>query len=224
MPMIEAQTRDTWNLRNQARESGVQISEPAFFYKMANNDIEIEIKVPLDKDEFFVVKEKLEKIAKFVKDSSQRDAYFTPVHRNFVEPAYPFEWLSIRKRAGKCIINYKHFYPENVETFTHCDEFETEIPKAEQLEKIFLALNLRTLVTVEKQRKTYLYSDEFEIALDTVKELGHFIEIEAIKDFGSVEETRKKLFEFAKALEIDISKTDKRGYPYLLMAKKGLIK
>ena len=191
---------------------------------MTKNNLEIEIKIQLDKNTFFNVKEKVKKLAKFEKISHQIDEYFTPAHRNFVAPKFHFEWLSIRKRAGKSIINYKHYYPENVELTTHCDEFETEIENPDQLEKIFSALNFKKLVTVEKEREIYLYKDEFEIALDIVKELGYFIEIEAMKDFGSIEATREKVFEFAKNLEIDISKTDKRGYPFLLMEKKGLIK
>jgi len=191
---------------------------------MSNNNIEIEIKIPLDEKSFFKVKEKLEKIAKFVKNSHQIDEYFTPAHRNFLEPEFPFEWLSIRKRDDKVVLNYKHYYPENVEITTHCDEFETEIKNLDQLEKIFSVLNFKKLVTVEKEREVYVYNDEFEIALDIVKELGHFMEIEAIKFFGSVEATREKLFEFAKNLGIDISKTDKRGYPYLLMKKRKLVK
>ncbi len=190
---------------------------------MANKDKEIEIKIPLNEDEFSKLKERLKEMAKFVKTSQQTDEYFTPAHRNFLEPEFPFEWLSIRKREGKTILNYKHFYPENVKTFTHCDEFETEINNLDQLNKIFSFLNLKKLVTVEKEREVFVYSDEFEIALDTVKELGHFIEIEAIKDFGSVEEAREKIFNFAKNLGVDVSKVDKRGYPFLLMEKKSLI-
>ena len=121
-------------------------------------------------------------------------------------------------------MNYKHFYPENAEAKTHCDEFETELGKSEQLEKLFSAINLQKLVTVEKERETYRFKDEFEIALDIVKDLGHFIEIEAIKNFGSVGAAREKIYEFAENLGIDVSKADKRGYPYLLMKKKGLIK
>jgi len=190
---------------------------------MSNKDKEIEIKIPLDEIRFYELKEKLKQIAKFEKISKQTDEYFTPSDRNFIEPEYPFEWLSIRRRGEKVILNYKHFYPENFHTFTHCDEFETEITNLNQLNKIFSALNLKKLVTVEKEREIYK-NDEFEIALDKVKELGYFIEIEAIKDLGTVEETREKFFEFAGNLGIDTSKTDKRGYPYLLMEKKGLIK
>ncbi len=191
---------------------------------MAKNNTEIEIKIPLDENDFFRVRAVLETISKFVKKSEQTDDYFTPAHRNFVEPEFPFEWLSIRTRDKKAILNYKHFYPENVKTFTHCDEFESEIKDVEQLKKVFSVLDFKKLITVEKQREIYIYNDEFEIALDKVKKLGHFIEIESIKDFGGIELTRKKLFEFAKKIGIDISEAGKRGYAYLLMEKKGLIK
>lgn len=85
-------------------------------------------------------------------------------------------------------------------------------------------MDFKNIIVVDKERSTYNYEDEFEIALDYVKELGYFIEIEAMKDFGGVEETREKLFEFAKNLGLDISRIDKRGYPYLVMEKRGLIK
>ena len=65
---------------------------------MANDDVEVEIKVPLDGKKFSDAKEKLKGIAKYAGSSSQADTYFSPIHRNFVEPEFPFEWLSIRKR------------------------------------------------------------------------------------------------------------------------------
>lgn len=191
---------------------------------MAHNNVEIEIKIPISKNKFLEIKSKLKKIARFIKKTSQKDSYFSPTHRNFVAPKFPFEWLSIRERGKKNILNYKHYHPENVQETTHCDEFESEVSQIKQLEKIFSAINLKKLVTVDKTRELYQFKDQFEVAMDKVKDLGYFIEIETIKDFGSVNEVRKKLFEFAKYLEIDISKPDFRGYPYLLMQKKKLIK
>jgi predicted adenylyl cyclase CyaB len=191
---------------------------------MAHSDTEIEIKIQLKESEFFKARERIKKIARFMKSTQHADEYFTPMHRNFLEPEFPFEWLSIRRRSGKTIMNYKHFYPENAEAHTHCDEFEVEISSPEQLEKIFSMLNLKKLVIVLKDRETYKYGDEFEISLDIVKDLGYFIEIEAMKDFGSIESARKAISDFAKSLGIDASKPDERGYPYLLMEIKGLVK
>ncbi len=189
---------------------------------MSNNSIEIEIKIPLDKDNFLKLKEKLKKTAKFVKTSHQIDEYFTPAHRNFVEPEFPFEWLSIRKRDNKVILNYKHWYPKYEELHTHCNEFETEVKNLDQLQKIFDSLDFKKIVMVEKEREVYVYNNEFEITLDIVKGLGYFTEIEAIKDFGGIEVTRKKIFELAKSLDLDVSKTEKRGYAFLTMKKKRL--
>lgn len=186
-------------------------------------NMEIEIRVPLDERTFSKVKEKLVKSSEFVKDSHQVDEYFTPAHRNFMEPHFPFEYFSVRRRGDKVILNYKHWHPENVEEATYCDEFETIVENGHNLEKMLTALNFKSLVIVEKEREIYTHNDEFEIALDTVKDLGHFIEVEAMKSFGSEEETRKKLFGFAENLGVDITKADNRGYPFLMMKKKGLI-
>jgi len=191
---------------------------------MASNDVEVEIKIQLDTATFSQIKERLKQLATFVKASQEVDDYYTPAHRDFLAPEFPFEWLRIRNKAGKTILNYKHWHPENTPHTTHCDEFETEVAKPEQLHKIFSALELKKMITVDKIRETYHYKDEFEIALDTVKELGHYIEIEALKDFGGIETTREKLLAFAQQLGIDASQVDKRGYPFILMEKKGLLK
>ncbi len=193
------------------------------FDNMAYENTEIEIKIALDEDSFLRLREKLNKIAKFMKTSQQSDTYFTPAHRNFMEPQFPFEWLSVRRRGNKAILNYKHWYPENSEDTTHCDEFETVIEKPEQLERMFSVLNFGELVTVEKHREIFVYNDEFGISLDTVKYLGYFIEIEALKDFGGVDTTRERLLEFARTLDLDTSSIEKRGYPFQLMKKKGLL-
>lgn len=190
---------------------------------MAHNDTEIEIKIPLTEETFLKVREKIQKEAKFVKKLLQDDTYFNPPDRNFLAPTFPFEWLSIRRRGDKAILNYKHWYPENSEFHTHCDEIETEIINPEKFEKIFSVLGFKELVAVKKQREIYNYGDEFEIGLDMVDDLGYFIEIETIKDFGSVEKARGKIFELASSLEINASHPDERGYPFNLMKRKGLI-
>ena len=156
--------------------------------------------------------------------SSHSDTYFTPGHRNFLEPRFPSEWLSIRRRSGRAILTYKHWRPHNQENQTHCDEFETVIGDPGQLERVFSVLDFRKLVTVEKTREVFTYKNELEIALDVVKGLGRFIEIEALKDFGGVEKTRRRLIEFSSRIGMPNPRMDKRGYPYELMKKRGLIK
>jgi len=190
---------------------------------MAYDDKDIEIKIRLTETEFLMIKEKLAKIAQFQNKSDQMDKYFMPPNKNFLEPKYPFEWLSLRKRDEKVQLTYKHFYPENEKIRTHCDELETDILNLEQFEKTLRALDFKELITIKKERDVWIF-DEFEIALDIVKDLGYFIEIEALKDFGGIEETRKKLLNFAILLGADISRIQKGNYPFLLLEKKGIVK
>lgn len=190
---------------------------------MSKEDVEIEIKVPLSEDKFLEVMEKVSEIAEFQKKVKHVDRYFTPAHRNFVEPDHPFEWFSLRERGDRTTLTYKHFYPENSQDTTHCDEYEAELKDGDQFLKILSALDFEELVTVEKERRTYLFKDRFEVALDEVKELGYFIEIEAVKDLGTVEEIRGELQSFAERLGIDTSEEDHKGYPRNLMLDKGLL-
>ena len=180
--------------------------------------IEVEIKLPVDEATFLGLQKKLKD--KFVKKEREVDEYFTPAHRNFLAPQFPFEWLRLRNSK---ILTYKHYHPENVEINTHCDEFECVISNPSQFQKILASLDFKKLVTVDKSRETYR-TDEFEFALDKIEELGYFIEIEALKIFGNISATREKLFEVARNLGINISTFDKRGYPYLMLKKKGLLK
>lgn len=190
---------------------------------MAKDNKEVEIKIPVAESDFLKIKTWLAKNGKLVKSSSQEDDYFTPAHRDFTKPGHPFEWLSIRKRGEHAILNYKHFHPEDVEVTTYCDEFETELGSLANAKKIFEALDMKALVKVKKEREVYVYGSDFEISLDKVEELGFFIEIEALSDLGGEEETRKRLIETASFLGLNARAADTRGYPYLLMKKKGLL-
>ena len=139
---------------------------------MAHNDTEIEIKIPLEEGQFTTIKEALQKSAQFVKETRQEDTYFTPAHRKFLEPKSPIEWLSVRARGGKNILNYKHWYLDKNQTFTHCDEFETEVQDTVKLMKIFSALNFKELVTIKKLRTVYHVNQELEVSMDRVEDLG----------------------------------------------------
>lgn len=191
---------------------------------MASDSIEIEIRVPVSESDFTALRNRLLQTPGLSKSVSQSDDYFSAPNRDFLAPAFPFEWLSVRKRGNRVVLNYKHFFPENVPTTTHCEEVETDVGSREALLRMLASLGFQKLVTVEKERETFDANGEFEIALDRVSELGFFVEVEALKDFGGVELTRKKVHAFASSLGLDVHSADQRGYPFLLMKKKGLLK
>lgn len=192
---------------------------------MAKDEIEIEIKIPTNKRTFGKVKQYLKKHAKLVGRSQEVDKYYNSPHRNFLEPKHPEEYLRIRTKGGGGAVTYKKVYFNNKTGWkTHADEYESRVENAGQLEKIFSVLDFNNFLTINKQRERFESNDKFEIALDIVKGLGYFVEIEAMKNYGSRSTTYNKVADFAKVLGLDPKKQDNDGYVLMMMKKKGLVK
>lgn len=186
---------------------------------MVNKDIEIELKFPLKNPKEVI--EFLNKHAQLKsKNVFQRDTYFTPAHRDFLNVKFPFEWLRLRESDKGASLNYKHFYPENAEKTDYCDEFETKIDNPQAVKKIFDSLNFKKAVIVEKSRTTWLFED-VEIAIDDVKELGSFIELETTTHFDDPRKGKEYLYKFLKKLNADVGEEDIRGYPFRILEKQG---
>jgi len=191
---------------------------------MAHQDTEIEIKFCLTKSSYQKLEKKLAKLAKFTGDNRQIDRYFNAPHRDFLAPKHPIEYLRLRESNGSSSINYKFWYQNSKGTSTHCDEYESEISSTTALKKILTKLDFKEYLTVDKTRKSYIVDDNFEVDLDEVKGLGFFVEIETLRDFGSVEKARAEIMKLAKSLGVDTSKVDKYGYVFALLKKTGLTK
>jgi adenylate cyclase class 2 len=190
---------------------------------MAVDGVEVECKFFSSEEASEKILTNVSRVGKQVSSSEQVDEYFNSPSEDYMKAKKPFKWLSLRKRSGKVILNYKHFFPETAENFTHCEEFETKVDDFEKFKGFLLEVGFKSLVVVEKSRKTFVVNEEFEIAFDNIKELGLFIEVEALKDFGGIEKTREKLFEFSKEIGINVAKVINEGYPFLLMKEKGLL-
>lgn len=135
------------------------------------------------------------------------DRYYQPTYRRFLKSSDETinEWLRIGIIENKKILNYKNWHQS-----MYCDEYEVEIDDEDNLNKIFLILGLEEIDLVDKKRKTYIYQDKYEIALDAVEKLGNFIEIEVKKYDASAIQEYDELLKLAKHL----NNIDKRGYPY----------
>lgn len=184
------------------------------------NDIETEIKIKLTEKEWKNLDIFFQKKAKFINENKQIDTYFQPAYRNFVNEEKIksqekiSEWLRIGERGNNKILNYKNWYDN------YCDEYEVEIDNIENLQKIFTVLGLEELVVVDKTRKTYFYLDKYEVALDYVKDLGYFIEIEVKKYTKDARKEYDDLLKVVKDLYLNLDCIDKRGYPYYLIENK----
>ena len=177
-------------------------------------NIEIEIQTRVQKSD--VLLNFLEKEAKFISENNQIDEYFTPAHKNFVSIKPIEEWFRIREENGKYTINYKKWHYENG-IGTYADEYETDIGDKETARKIFIALDLKPLIIVNKTRKKFMYKD-YEIAFDNVVGLGDFVEIE-YKGEASVDPkiTTNEMVTFLKDKECGDIELNNGGYPMLLL-------
>ncbi len=163
----------------------------------------------------------LGKEAEFISEEVQRDIYLSPKGENFFDEKFPYKWLSIRNRGNKNILNFKHYHPEGAEKHTYCDEYETDVSDSERMMDILTALGMEKIVEVVKKRLKYIYKENFEVVLDEVDNLGHFIEIEALKDLGGIEETRRRVIATIESLSVENYRQDLRGYPFLILERSN---
>jgi predicted adenylyl cyclase CyaB len=119
-------------------------------------------------------------------------------------------------------VNYKFWHNQRNEQAVSCDEFETLVTEVEAIKNILRRLDFQKIVVVEKRRSTWKYKD-VEIAIDQVTDLGSHIELEAKGAFASVEEARRRLYEVLKEIGAKTGPQDYRGYPHLLLEKKGVM-
>jgi len=182
-------------------------------------DIEIEIQVNIEKSKPLLVF--LKKNADFKYKNHQIDEYFSPSHRNFIGVRPVKEWLRLRDSDGKFSVNYKNWYSDKKGKSHYCDEFETRIENLAHLKKILNALNFKSLVTVDKVRKVWIYKD-YEIAVDSIKKLGDFVEIEYKGKLqgANPKEITKRMVDFLKNIRVGKIKRNYVGYPFQLLFPK----
>lgn len=99
-------------------------------------------------------------------------------------------------------------------------ELETVIDKENIWNQILLEMGYKEVVCVKKQRTIYVIED-FKVCIDTVEDLGNFIEIELIVEQEEQElEARKKIEEFFSILKIEEKDIVKEKYDTLVYEKR----
>ncbi len=180
--------------------------------------VEIELKFKVDSVDNLI--SFLKQNGEFIGDKHQIDEYFTPVHRNFIKARPVKEWLRIRTQGNKYFITYKNWHFEQDGTSHYCDEYETEVEDIEQMRKVFSAIDIKPVATVDKKRQLWHYGD-FEISIDSVANLGDFIEIEykgeARENDPEHKGIRDEMITFLKEHDCGELKRNSQGYPFLLL-------
>ncbi|MFA6076457.1 MAG: class IV adenylate cyclase [Candidatus Paceibacterota bacterium] len=182
-------------------------------------NIEVEIKVKINN--FKEIKSKVSSIGKLVKAIKQIDDYYIPCQRDFfARKPHPIEWLRIRTNPDKIVFEYtKSVNMRENGDYDYAEEYETEISDKKEFNKILKFLDFKKVVTVEKQRE-YWMCGKIEVALDSIKGLGHFIEAEAKGNFKDEKEAKQECIKFLENLGIKDVKNKQimTGYPQLLLA------
>ncbi len=181
---------------------------------MKNVEIEIQAIIKNPKE----IGRKLRKVGKFVKTRKQIDKYFVSSQRNFFAKDPPIEYLRVRHEKDKNHLNYSFLHFGKNGWLRKTDEYGTLVEKPEVVEQVFKKIGLISKVTVVKTRK-YFECGSFEVTLDRVKGLGNFMEVEAKKDFGGVDKTRKACSDFLNSLNIEYEVKKDMGYPRMLYQK-----
>jgi len=183
-------------------------------------NIEVELKFPLLNSE-----ELIGKLSRLIGSGNgselQKDTYYVPAHRNFLEKKPVSEWLRLRESKEGFSLNYKKYHNEEGDAVS-CDEFESKVENLEAMKKLLESLDFEEIVCVSKERKIWNYKN-VEIAIDAIEGLGEFIELEAKGDFASVDEAEEHLHSVLGELGAKVGEQDFKGYPFLLLEKRGLI-
>ena len=179
-------------------------------------DVEIEIQVNIENSKPLLAF--LEKNADFKSEKHQIDEYFSPTHRNFTEVRPVKEWLRLRDSGNKYSITYKNWHYDESGRSHSCDEYETEIEGLDQLKKILNVLDFKPVVRVDKLRKIWIYKD-YEVAVDSVKRLGDFVEIEYIgkNKKADPKKVTEEMINFLKSVGCGQIKRNYVGYPFQLL-------
>jgi len=180
---------------------------------------EIEIQVQIEKST--KLKAFLKKEAKFIGKKHQIDKYFSPAHKNYIKIRPVDEWLRLRDSSGAFSINYKYWHHDLDHKSQYCDEYETGIESLEQAENIFKALDIKNVAIVDKTRKLYLYK-KYEIAIDSIKGLGDFVEIEYKGKLGKLkpEDITEEMVKFLKSFNVGKISRNYVGYPFQILFPK----
>ena len=178
-------------------------------------NVEVEIRFRIEDSD--KCRAQLLKVSKLIGNKHQVDEYFEHPVRNFTANKELKEYLRVRTTGEKSSLDYhKCIIKQNEKS--HTEEFESQIQKPEIVKTILLELGFKPKVIVDKRRETF-ETENLTICFDKIENLGSFLEVEAKKLVGTVDETKEACQKFAESLHLNLEKAPEGGYPDLLLAK-----
>ena len=177
------------------------------------NEIEVKAKV----EDFDLLINNLKELGCILSEPIMQDDYIYNKKGLDIKNGYHnIPVLRIRKQNNKILFTLK----KNRSNELDCIEKEIEVNNDIILSEIIKLLDYVKTVEVYKKRIKTNYKD-YEICLDSVDNLGYFIEVEKMSDEDG-EKIQNELFEFLET--IGIKKEDRvlKGYDTLLWEKNNI--
>lgn len=157
---------------------------------------------------------------------SQLDRYFNHPCRDF---AVTDEAVRLRRVGGAVELTYKG--PRIDEATKTRRECSLPLPSAESSSaatatveawtEVLAALGFRPVAEVAKERRTLLLDwqgHRVEVAIDAVRDVGSFVELEMLAEESGVGSARESLIGLARSLGLEAS--ERRSYLELLLAAR----
>lgn len=185
---------------------------------------EVEILVEVIDKKSYVLK-KLRQL-NFLGARKTLDIYFyDPVRKNLKPEKNNRlkECFRLRTKNNISYLTYKVDHFDKNGKWLYSDEHETEVANDGIALEIIKHLGLKELVKIENRKLTFLTND-YEIVLEDVKNLGLFMEVEALntKPQENVNKVKDKILNFISSLNIKVSRELNSGKPELMLKKMSI--
>ena len=180
---------------------------------------EIEILVEVN-DDISKVKNILKKF-KYVGLKHTIDEYYYDPMRDDLKPDSNGQLsccLRLRRKGDESYITYKDDVFDNGK-WLYSNEYESNIESIVMVREIFQRLGLKKFIEIDNNKEIYK-TEKYEIALESVKDLGNFLEVEyCTNDDVDVSAVKMEIQKFIDGLNINVSEELNVGKPELYLRK-----
>lgn len=145
----------------------------------------------------------------------EEDMIFTNLKGDYAEFRTDVNFIRIRKRGDKITLTLKRPLTNEQD----CIEKESEINNPKEVADMLELMDHKKALELKKRRKKTKYKG-LEICLDSIEELGDFVEVEKLTNDEDSEKIQKELFDFLKSLGIDEKERVIRGYDTMVYLKR----
>lgn len=129
--------------------------------------------------------------------------------------------LRLRQKNDEYFVTYKDDVFENGK-WLYSNEYETKVESLEMTKEIFNRLGLIKFIEIDNEKETYTY-ENYEIVIETVKNLGIFMEVEyCTSEDVDINEEKEQIQNFIKKLGINVSEELNIGKPEMYMKKHNI--